>query len=259
MTKRPITENDLQAFVDNALGPERRHDVAEYLLTNGEAAARVSAYERQASALRAAMDPVAHEPVPSRLNLSSIAAGRKQPFWPRYLQMAAAAVIFVAVGAAGGWTIKGYSLPRSEGVAALAQEASASYRVFAPDKLRPVEVRADGTDAVAQLASATLGSSAIVPDLSKAGYRLMGGRVVPTTHGPGVLFMYDDGKGSRLVLLSRRMLVDQDKPMAKYSDGSIGGWSWADHGMGFSLVGSVPPDALHPIADKVRSQVTSSL
>lgn len=255
MTKRPITENDLHAFVDNALDVERRHEVAEYLLTNGDAAARVSAYERQALALRAAMDPIAHEPVPSRLNLSNITVGRKPSFWPRYAQMAAAAVVLVAVGATGGWMMKGYSLPPTEGVAALAQEASASYKVFAPDQLRPVEVRADGTDAVAQLASATLGPRAIVPDLSKAGYRLMGGRLVPTKHGPGVLFMYDDDKGTRLIILSRRMLVDQDKPMAKYADGSIGGWSWADNGMGFSLLGSVPPDALHPIADKVRSQV----
>ena len=259
MTKKPITENDLQAFVDSALDAERRHEVAEYLLTNEEAAARVSAYERQASALRAAMDPVAQEPVPSRLNLSNIAAGRKPSFSPRYLQMAAAAVVLIAVGATGGWTMKSYSLPPTEGVAALAQEASASYKVFAPDRLRPVEVRADGTRAVAQLASATLGPGAIVPDLSKAGYRLMGGRVVSTVHGPGVLFMYDDDKGSRLVMLSRRMLVDQDKPMAKYADGSIGGWSWADNGVGFSLVGSIPADALHPIADDVRSQVTSSL
>lgn len=33
--------------------------------------------------------------------------------------------------------VKGYSLLPAEGVAALAQEASASYKVFAPDKLRP--------------------------------------------------------------------------------------------------------------------------
>ena len=255
MSKRPITEDDLQAFVDNVLDAERRHEVDEYLLTNEEAATRVSAYERQTSALRAAMDPIAQEPVPSRLNLSNIAAGHRLSFWPRYVQMAAAAVVLVAVGATGGWMMKGYSLPSTEGVAALAQEASASYKVFAPDQLRPVEVRADGTDAVAQLVSATLGPRAIVPDLSKAGYRLMGGRVVSTIHGPGVLFMYDDDEGNRLVMLSRRMLVDQDKPMAKYADGSIGGWSWADNGMGFSLVGSAPPDTLHPIADKVRSQV----
>ncbi|MGV1759663.1 anti-sigma factor family protein [Rhizobium sp. A22-96] len=259
MTKRPITEDDLQAFVDSALDAERRQEVAEYLLTNEDAAARVSAYERHASALRAAMDPVAHEPVPSRLNLSNIVADSKRSFSRQYLQMAAAAVVLVAVGAAGGWTMKGYSLPPTEGVAALAQEASASYRVFAPDKLHPVEVQADGTGSMAQLVSATLGPSAIVPDLSKAGYRLMGARVVPTTHGPGVLFMYDDDKGMRLVMLSRRMLIDQNKPMAEYSEGSIGGWSWADNGMGFSLVGSAPVDTLHPIADEIRSQTTSSL
>lgn len=72
MTMRPITEDDLQAFVDNALDAERRRDVSEYLLANPEAAARVSSYRTQAAALRLTMDAVAREPVPSRLNLETI-------------------------------------------------------------------------------------------------------------------------------------------------------------------------------------------
>jgi anti-sigma factor RsiW len=259
MNKRPITEDDLQAYVDNALDFERGQEVSEYLVANADAAARVSAYQGQALALRAALDPVSDEPVPSRLNLANIAAVRTRSLWPRYFQMAAAAMVLVAVGATGGWVVKSYSVPPTEGVAALAQEASASYHVFAPDRVRPVEVRADGTGTLAQLASETLGTHAVFPDLSKSGYRLMGGRVISTTHGPGFMLMYDDDKGSRLMMLSRPMVVDEDKPMVGHSEGSVGSWTWADNGMGFSLIGSGPAEFLHPIADEVRSQVRSSL
>jgi anti-sigma factor RsiW len=164
-------------------------------------------------------------------------------------------MVLLAVGATGGWVTKGYMPPATEGVAALAHEASASYGTFAADKLRPVEVRADGSDALQQFAGATLGKAAVIPDLSQSGYRLMGGRVVPTNHGPGFMLMYDNDKGSRIVMLTRRMLVDQDKPMVASADGDVNGWSWAKGGMGYSLVGSQPSESLHPVADAVRSQI----
>lgn len=255
MTKRPITEDDLQAFVDDALDSERYRDVSSYLENNAEAAARVSAYRLQAAALRSALDPIRREPIPSRLNLRTIAAAGRPARATFRLQMAAAAVMLLSLGATGGWLLKGYMLPPTEGVAALAEEASASYGIFAPDRLRPVEVRADGSGALAQFAADTLGNATTIPDLSKAGYRLMGGRVIPTAHGPGFMLMYDDDKGSRLVMLTRRMTVDQNKPMAESSRGAVRGWTWAKDGMGYSLVGSLPSQALHPLADAVRSQI----
>ncbi|WP_368517645.1 anti-sigma factor [Rhizobium sp.] len=255
MNMRPITEDDLQAYVDNALDAERHRDVADYLLENSEAAARVSAYRTQAAALRFALDPVAGEPVPSRLNLRAIVAAHPLARRPRPFGLAAAAVLLLAIGATGGWMMKGYTPPPTEGVAALAQEASASYDAFAPDRLHPVEVRAGEGDTLQQFAAATLGRSATIPDLSKAGYRLMGGRVIPTAHGPGFMLMYADDRGSRLVLLTRPMMVDQDKPMVASEKGNIRGWSWAKNGLGYSLVGSLTHEDLHLIADAVRSQV----
>ncbi|UHS61300.1 anti-sigma factor [Agrobacterium vaccinii] len=255
MNMKPITEDDLHAYVDSALDAERHREVTDYLEGNADAAARVNSYRAQAAALRSALEPVARQPVPSRLNLRTIAAAhvparRQAPF-----RLAAAAVLLLAIGASGGWIMKGYTVPPTEGVAALAQEASASYGTFAPDRLHPVEVRADAGDTLRQFAVATLGRSVAIPDLSKAGYRVMGGRIIPTAHGPGLMLMYDDDKGSRLVMLTRPMNVDQNKPMVASSTGDVRGWSWAKNGMGYSLVGSMPHEDLHPIADAVRSQI----
>ena len=85
----------------------------------------------------------------------------------------------------------------------------------------------------------------------------MGGRLVATTHGPAVLFMYDDDRGTRLVMLSRPMMTDRDTAMELHSRGAVAGFTWANRGIGYSLVGPVAANLLHPIADRVRRQVES--
>jgi anti-sigma factor RsiW len=103
-------------------------------------------------------------------------------------------------------------------------------------------------------ATARMGRKPILPDLSNSGYRLMGGRMISTAHGAGLMLMYDDDRGTRLVMLTRPMLVDQNRPMAPHEQGNVEGWSWASGGMGYSLVGALPADRLHPIADDIRQQ-----
>ncbi len=87
----------------------------------------------------------------------------------------------------------------------------------------------------------------------------MGGRVVPTEHGPAAMVMYDDDRGTRLVLLARPMAVDQNAPMSPHAQGGVSGFAWADRGLGYSLVGSAPANALHPIADDARRQIRGAV
>src|SRR3546814_8458469 len=70
MNGRPIGEDDLQAFVDGRLDAERQVEVAAYLERHADVARRVDGYRRQRDALRAALAPVAEEPVPPELNLA---------------------------------------------------------------------------------------------------------------------------------------------------------------------------------------------
>jgi len=104
-----------------------------------------------------------------------------------------------------------------------------------------------------------LGRDVTIPDLSAAGFRLMGGRIVATAHGPAAMLMYDDDHGTRLVMLTHRMAVDQNTPMAPQANGDLNGYTWADKGLGYSLVGPTPQDRLHPLANEVRKQLSSKI
>lgn len=255
MMTRPITEEELHAFVDQTLDVRRKEEVAVYLDAHPEVAKRVAAYSRQRELLKAGYAPIADEPIPPQLNLARIIERQRRPALASWWTTAAAAAVLLCTGGVSGWSLR--SVTQSpEGIAALAAEARASYAVYAPDHLRPVEIKASDRDALVDWTTQRLGRAVGIPDLSASGFRLMGGRVVATAHGPAAMFMYDDDHGTRLVMLARPMAVDQNMPMAPQTNGTLSDYSWADKGLGFSLVGPASPERLHPLADEVRKQAS---
>ncbi len=257
MNHRPITEDDLHAYVDRALEPERRAEVASYLDDHPDIARRIAAFASQRDLLRAALTPIADEPLPAELNLARIIEARKRRRSPAW--WAIAAMLLLSIGGIGGWAARGSLQGSPGGLAALAQEAAYSYNVYAPDHERPVEMRASDTAQLVQWVSSRLHQPVRVPDLTMSGYRLMGGRLVATSHGPAAMFMYDDDHGSRIVVLTRPMSsADQNAPMTAQSQGDVAGFAWADGGIGYSLVGQAPPETLRPIANEVRKQARTT-
>jgi anti-sigma factor RsiW len=257
MNHRPITEDDLHAFVDRVLEPERQAEVASYLEDHPNVAERVSAYASQRDVLRTALTPIAEEPLPPRLNLSRIIESRRRRVLPAW--WAVAAILFLSIGGLGGWVMRGAMQSPGGGLAALAQEAAYSYGVYAPDHVRPVEIRASDSAQLVQWVSNRLHQPVKVPDLTASGYRLMGGRLVATPHGPAAMFMYDDDRGTRLVVLTRPMREEESAPMVPHSGDGVSGFVWADDGMGYSLMGPSAPYSLRPVANEARKQMRTTI
>lgn len=255
MTGRPITEEDLHGLVDGALEPARATEVSAYLETHPDVASRIGAYAQQRTMLRAALAPIAEEPLPPELDLARMIARRGRPHTPPWWGFAAAAVVLLFLGGAGGWSLRGG--PELAGVAAVAQEAADNYAVYSADQFRPVELRAPERGELVNWATQRLGRPVAVPDLAASGYRFMGGRIIATAHGPAAMFMYDDDRGTRMVLLTRPMAAaDRNAPMTPHTGNGTNGYAWADNGLGYSLVSPATPDVLHPLADEVRRQVS---
>jgi anti-sigma factor RsiW len=252
MTKRPITEDDLHAHVDGVLESERQEEVAAYLESHPDVAKRIAGFAGQRELLRKALAPIADEPLPPQLNLSRIIESRQRRRLP--FSWAVAAMLMLSIGGLSGWVMRGTVQASSGGLAALAQEAAYSYQVYAPDRVQPVEMRATDSAQLVQWVSNRLHQPVKLPDLTTSGYRLMGGRLIATSHGPAAMFMYDDDRGQRLVVLTRPMTTDQNAPMAPHSQDNVAGFAWADGGMGYSLVGQAAAESLRPIANEVRRQ-----
>ncbi len=256
--ERPITEDDLHAYVDVALDPARREEVAAYLDRHPDIATRIAGYTAQRAMLRDALAPIAEAPVPPHLSLARLIEAHRRPAFPlvRSWLAAAAAIVLIVLGGAGGWTLRGAAEPPRNGLMALGREAADSYAVYAPDRAHPVEMAAADQANLVRWVSNRLHRPVSVPDLSPSGFHFMGGRLVATPHGPAALFLYDDDQGARIAMLVRSMPNQGTAPMKPCSYGSLAGYVWAGQGLGYSLVADAPHTQLHPLANEARRQLS---
>lgn len=253
-TSPTITEEELHAYVDGLLDPERRPHVERYLRANPEYARRAEAYAAQREALRQAFAWRVNEPVPASLSLSPMIAAQLSSR-PRRWHMAAAAAVALAIGMAGGWAGRDALVGSVRGNGLLASESLAAHRVFVPDALHPVELRADARDALLAWLSERLGTAIIAPDLQSIGFRFMGGRLVATAQGPAGLLMYDDDRGTRLTLYVRRMLRDVTLPLQTNEADALSSFTWAEAGVGYAVTARTLEPALPLLVGEIRRQV----
>ncbi len=257
MTPRPILEDDLHAYVDGALSAARQAEVEAWLEAHPEHRNRVAAYARQGEQIRAAFAHVLDEPTPTRLGRNALMVSHPGKTFGRSSARGWAAAVFAAllVGGAAGWGLHGWTNPQQRGLDALAQEAAATYAVYAPDTARAIELPASDSVQLNRWISDRIGRDVQAPNLEASGFRLLGGRLAATPHGPAGLFLYEDSRRVRIAILARPMEIDQTAPMRRHSIAETEGMAWADDGLGFSMVG--PPavdDELDGLAREARRQ-----
>ena len=254
INQQPISEQDLHAYVDGFLDPARRTTVERYLADHPREAERIARWQTVNEALRKAVTWKAEEPVPAALNLTRLMQARLNQRWVPQ-RMAASILVALAVGAGAGWIA--HTPGTASGIGSVALEAAMAQRVFAADPLHPVEFGADEQAQLVQWVSSRLGRAVTPPNLSKAGYRLLGGRIIATEHGAGCMFLYESSAGTRISLFVRPMQDGETSAtMRPVHTENTAGFAWARDGMGYGLVSNNPMTTLHQLADQVRSEMS---
>lgn len=101
---RPISEEELSAYVDGWLDAERRSRVDRYLRTSPDLAERVTSYRVQRDRLRAAFSATGREPIPPRLSLSRLVESRLAKLSKPW-RVVAAVALASGLGGIIGWCI----------------------------------------------------------------------------------------------------------------------------------------------------------
>jgi anti-sigma factor RsiW len=258
VTGGPVEEDDLQARIDGRLPPERAEIVDTYLAAHPEERERWSQYAEQREALRAAFGAQPGGPIPTRLQVSHLLARRRRR---RHRQLAriAAAVALLILGGVGGWTARDVlpSLTLSASAilaSAVFDDAIAAHRTFSVETRHPVEVGANEEAHLVQWLSKRLGHRLIAPDLAGLGFRLMGGRLLPADSGPAALFMYEDGKGTRLTCYYLSVDVGEETEFKYREEKGTSAFYWVDDGLAYAVAANTDRDLLLKVAEIIYRQ-----
>jgi anti-sigma factor RsiW len=246
----PVTEDELHAYVDGELAPDRRSAVEAWLAAHPDDMARVNAWRALADAIRARYGAVATEPVPARLSLRQIErAGRS---WGSIA--AAATIAAFLVGGAAGWTAHDVTTPRPNAAAASTAEAVDAYKLYVVEVRHPVEVPGNEEAHLTQWLSKRVGYQLRIPDLSPVGLKLVGGRLLPGPRGAAAFFMYESKTGERFTLYSTRA-GGPDSALRYNVDGQVGALYWADGDVAYVVNGEANRERLHTVAESVYAQL----
>jgi anti-sigma factor RsiW len=255
MTTLPVREDELHAYVDERLAPARRAEVEAVLQEDAALRRRVAAWRRQREGLAEAFAFKAREPVPATLGVSRLIEQRASQ--PMRLRVAAAVALALVLGAAGGgaggWVLRGRQRPGE--IARIGIEATTAYRVFAADMMRPVEMDAANREELIRWISRRLGRPIDVPDLSRLGYRFMGGRVVAAALGPAALLMYEDNQGGRITVFVLPMHGAMTEPLQPIQANAAGGYAWINNRVGYGVVSGPDSPDIERLAEEVRTEM----
>lgn len=254
MSERILGDAELHAFLDGELSQDDRRAMEGWLAHNPDAQRRVQDFSADRERLRGALAPVLEEPLPPAMEalLEDVRDVRESWNWRR---LAAALAIF-GLGSLAGWTASQQLDTRLAGPpASIAQEAIEAHLVYLPEVRHPVEVGADEKDHLVRWLSKRLGHPLQAPDLTQAGFELVGGRLLPAGGAAAAQFMYENGRGDRLTLLVAVNPDGRETAFKLMSRGRTHSFYWFDGPFGYALTGDVEEDALLRLARSVYAQL----
>jgi anti-sigma factor RsiW len=246
MSRQPVTESELHAWLDGELPESRRAEIESYLAAHPQDAERLAAYRRNDKAIEGRFAAVLDEAVPPRL------MQRRAPARRRVLPYAAAAA-WLFLGGVAGWHLQAMKGADNRAESpAWAHRAAVAHIVYSPEVRHPVEVAADQEAHLVAWLSKRLGTPLKVPRLDALGYGLVGGRLLPGEQGPVAQFMYQDGQGQRLTLYVRTNREQNKETAFRFAqEGNVRQFYWIDRRLGYVLSGEVAKEDLLRVATAV--------
>jgi anti-sigma factor RsiW len=249
--ERPVTAEDIHAFVDNALSPEDARRVTVYLAENPGAIAIAEDYRMINTALQSHTEHFLTEPV-SPAHLRAVYGPR-----PPFLRIAAAAAL-LALGVGIGWLARDFREPETGVLEQLAQASGTVWVTYAPDIEHPVELTADEAPKLGAWLTDRIGQSVPIPRMDDLGYKFLGGRLLTGAGKPAAMLMYEDADARRLVVyVSPEYTGDGPTGMHFRQHGDAAMMVWANGRTGFAVAGPFSEEALTEAAKLVRDQFSS--
>ncbi len=259
-----VSENDLHGYVDGFLNEADKARVEQWLERNPARAEDIRQWQAQAGELRAMFSTYARSDERDRALLSpktnpdeaTASASRWNAGLAR--RIAAGLLLFVAGALSGLYAPHILAPGRSDRVAEVAEslprQAQSAFLIYASEVRHAVEVGPDQQTHLANWLGKRLDHPLNIPDLSKLGFSLVGGRLLPVNGKAGALFMYEDASGQRLTVLLGRNPDNRETSFRIDNSGGVETFYWIDGPIGYAVTGEVPRALLQKVADECYRQ-----
>lgn len=188
--KIPPDEHDLHAYVDNQLDVRERLLIERYLAQHPHIARQVQGWREDAQRLRTTLLGLPLPEVTSSLDPCALHAHRVRRTHSR-LRLAASFTLCIALGALGGWQARDWQSAASAPMG----DALSAYKLMVVEKSMAPDFTSDGQTALTAWLTQHVGVSAQMPDLRKAGFTPVGGRLFATEQGAAAMVLYRDNTG----------------------------------------------------------------
>ncbi len=176
--------------------------------------------------------------------------------WLRYGGWAAVLVLGIAIGGLLGWGARDATLLQSGVPTTFARQAAFTHALYAVDQRRPVEVAAGEEQSLVTWLTKRTGRQAFAPDLSSAGYHLVGGRLVAGNQKPTALLMYENADKERLTLQWRPLAPGTEETAFRYDvENGVGVFYWIEDACTYAISGTIDRAHLLAVARLVYGQL----
>jgi anti-sigma factor RsiW len=257
MNPLPLTDADLNAYVDGALPPGRVSDVEQAFARDPAIAVRVNEMRQQNALLRELFDPWLSDPIPAAL-VDAARPPQRRIEWRRFASYFAIAATLM-LGIASGWYLRDATLERGGTPTTFARQAALTHVLYAGDVNRPVEIWAAEEKRLVTWLSRRLGFAVHAPDLNSAGFALVGGRLVAGNERPTALFMYENADKQRLSLQVRKQPPGTSDVAFRYAtEDGVGVYYWIDEVCAYALSGQLDRTQMLSIGRLVYAQLSAA-
>lgn len=243
----------LSAFLDGELPEDEALEIEHALEGDPALQAELEALMAVDSAVKDAFDEMLGDPVPFGMAAAiqtaptSTSANTAPASSRRGWMAAAAAVVALAIGGAGGYLTGISQSPQVAAAPGWLADIADYHRVYAGQTRHLVEVPADEADHIETWLTATVGADVRIPDLTQHGLTFQGGRLLVAAGKPVAQLMYTDAD-MRVVALC---LIQNDTPQDGFANRQIGAFemvTWGGAGANFVIVGDEGRGDLDQIA-----------
>ncbi len=256
-----IQEQDLHAYIDQQLSPEKVKAVEALMQEDPKIATKIHQWQQQNDLIKKHFSHNQYDELPKRLNihrLNAIDQPKTSFAMPWYYSMAAS-LFLMLISSMVGWTLHGFSDSNQQPQLSFVNSAISAYEVFSVEVLHPVEVSVDKKEHLVAWLSKRVKHPLKVPKLEQYGYNLLGGRLLAMKKGrPAAQFMFEDKTGQRITLLVSKNPLYNDHAFLFKNEDKVNAFYWMDTNIAYSVSGKLQRDKLEALSQEIYQQINSN-